>query len=171
MLIGPLEDTSDAELKVRKSSKFKLKKDGSKDDPFRKKKFKKLGLELYSETKDQAKVDSIAKKSEAKRKTRTKKIALDQSMAVQQGKNLLVNTGYIPQVLFIEPGTEQGESVCDDQTQAKKLVTKKEVLILKVQKTDESKIESRKKVASKVQTRSSVRIEIKSKPGKNFFSK
>ena len=162
---------------VRKSSKLKRRRDGSDDDLFRKKKFKKLGLELYSETKDQAKVDSIAKKSEAKRKTRTKKIALDQSMAVQQGKNLLVNTGYIPQVLFIEPGTEEGESVCDDQTHAKKRVTKKkEVWMSKVQKTEERKTESRNKIVSQVHSRSSVSksnaklmIEIKSKPGKGSF--
>ena len=66
---GPLEDTqspepevSDNPPEVWKSSKLKLRKDGFDDDLFKKFKFKKLGLELGSDTEDQAKVDSIAKK-------------------------------------------------------------------------------------------------------------
>ena len=72
-----------------------------------------------------AKVDSIAKQTQAKKKTQAKKQAVDQSKTVQQGKNLIVNNGYIPQVLFIEPGINQGEYVCDDQMR----VTKKEVWV------------------------------------------
>ena len=81
--------------------------------------------------------------------------------------------------MFIEPATEEGESVRDDQTNAKKRVTKKkEVWMSTVEKTKERKTESRQKIISQVQSRSSVSkskaelmIEIKSKPGKNYFSK
>ena len=66
---GPLEDTRNPEPEVSddsptagKSSKLKLRKDGFDDDLFKKFKFKKLGLKLDSDTEDQAKVDSIAKK-------------------------------------------------------------------------------------------------------------
>ena len=80
---------------------------------------------------------------------------------------------------MIEQVTEEGESVRDDQTHAKKHVAKKkEVWMSKVQKTEERKTESRKKIVSQVQSRSSagkskaeLMIEIKSKPGKNYFSK
>ena len=81
--------------------------------------------------------------------------------------------------MFIEPATEEGESVRDDQTNAKKRVTKKkEVWMSTVEKTKERKTESRQKIISQVQSRSGVSkskaelmIEIKSKPGKNYFSK
>ena len=124
---------------------------------------------------------SVAKKTslEQEKKTPAKRKARAEKKAMDQGKNLFVKNGNIPEVLFIEPLTDEGESVCDDQTHAKKRVTKKkEVWMSKVQKTEERKTESRKKIVSQVQSRSSVgkskaelMIEIKSKPGKNYFSK
>jgi hypothetical protein len=93
------------------------------------------------------------------------------------GTNLLY--GYIPHVLFIEPATEEGESVRDDQTHAKKTVTKKkEFLMSKVQKTVKT---SKRRIVSKVRSRSSVsksksksRLMIEIKSGKirlNYFIK
>ena len=159
----------------RKSSKLKPRRDGSEDDLFRKKKkkFKKLVPELDSDKEVQAKVNSVAKKTslEQEKKTPAKRKARAEKKAMDQGKNLFVKNGYIPEVLFIEPVT--------DQTHAKKRVTKKkEIWMPKVKKTEERKTESRKKIVSQVQIRSSagkskaeLMIEIKSKPGKNYFSK
>ena len=69
MFIGPLEDTPNAEPEVSanppevsKGSKMKIRKYGSDDHLFRKKnKFKKLGLDLDSDTEDKANVYSFAK--------------------------------------------------------------------------------------------------------------
>ena len=44
----------------RKSSKLKPRRDGSEDDLFRKKKFKKLGPELDSDTEDQARKEDLS---------------------------------------------------------------------------------------------------------------
>ena len=80
MFIGGLEDTPIAEpevsdyppKKIMKSSELNLRKDDfdNDDDPFRAKKLKKIGLDLESDTEDQAevekkpsKVNSIAKKT------------------------------------------------------------------------------------------------------------